>query len=237
MLAAEDVVAGLDYRAADTRARLEGYLKRYTNLPTPPLAADPMNAPVFVSEFQSGTGSAAGIEAFAQHRRGAATATASYALTWATRELDGERYTPRYNRRHMLDLTGGYDIGASGVLTARLAAGTGQPYTPALSRLGPMVWDAEIGAYRPFTGPKVVLGEHNSERLPGYLRLDMGARTEMQRHWFGRDVTLSPYVQVLNVLGSRNVLTGQPRYDGEEAEIEYFPALPTLPTFGIEWRF
>jgi hypothetical protein len=139
----------------------------------------------------------------------------------------------------MADLTAGLEVGEDGLLTARLAAGTGQPYTPALARLDAFLWNPSTGAYeRGPSGGQVVLGEHNTERLPLYLRLDVGYRGEWEKHWFGRDITLEPYVQVLNVLGNRNVTTGQPEYDFVDgAQIEYLPALPMLPTFGIEWRF
>lgn len=237
-LVSEDVVAGIEYRAPDTRLRVDGYYKRYPSLPTPPLTGDPVEAPVFATEFRRGSGWATGLEVFAQHRRGRSTFIASYALNWSERELEEDAYTPRYNRRHMLDLTGGLEVGEDGLLTARLAAGTGQSYTPALARLDPFVWNPATGEYERNIGGRIVLGEHNSRRLPAYLRLDVGYRTEWQKTWFGREVTLEPYAQVLNVLGNRNVTTGQPqyRYDGQ-AELEYLPALPMLPTFGIEWRF
>jgi hypothetical protein len=218
---------------------VDGYYKRYPSLPTPPLADDPSEAPVFAADFLDGTGWSAGVEIFAQHRRGRSTLIGSYALNWARRELGGIAYTPRYHRRHMLDLTGGLEIGEDGLVTARLAAGTGQPYTPALARLDAFTWNPATGAYeRSPVGGQVVLGEHNSERLPAYLRLDIGWRTEWHKRWFGRDVVLEPYAQVLNVLGNRNVTTGQPQFTYEGgAEVDYLPALPTLPTFGIEWRF
>ena len=239
-LLAEDVVVGAEYRLPDTRLRVEAYAKRYPNLPAPPLAVDPLTAPVFAPEFRRGEGYATGLELFAQHRAGRSTVMGSYALTWMGREVDGVEFAPRFHRRHMLDVTGGLEVGVGGILTARVAAGTGQPYTPALARLDAFWYDPATGEYRrSFSGAGIVLGDHNSARLPGYLRMDLGARWETRKSWFGRDVTIVPYLQVLNVLGSRNVVTGSPQFDDftGRAEIEYFPALPTLPTFGVEWRF
>ena len=88
--------------------------------------------------------------------------------------------------------------------------------------------------------PIVVLGDPNTARLPHYMRLDVGVRTEWEKRWFGRDVTLIPYLQILNVLGTENVTAGNPRFsfeDDGQGELEYLPALPFLPTFGIEWTF
>ena len=237
MLVAEDVVVGLDVARPDTKVRIEGYLKRYPSLPTPPLAPDPTEAPIFATEFLPGTGRATGLEAFVQHRFGGNVVMGSYALNWAERSAGGESYSPRYNRRHLMDLTAAREWSDDGLLTARLALGSGQSYTPAMGRLDTYVWDPVTGTFV-FAGPVVVLGEPNSRRLPPYLRLDVGIRNEIQRRWFGRDVTITPYLQVLNVLGTKNVTAGQPRYgfDGE-GELEYLPALPFLPTFGMEWRF
>jgi hypothetical protein len=237
---AEDVVLGVEYGTVTTRLRVEGYTKRYPTLAIPPLAPDPVTAPVFATEFRHGSGTATGLELMAQHSRGGSTLLASYALTWASRELDGVRYTPRFHRRHLLDLTAAWAVFDGSLVTGRFAAGSGQPFTPAVSRIGPYWYDAAEGVYRPIDwGAGVVLGEHNSERLPAYFRLDLGYRGHLERRMFGRAVTLEPYVQVLNVLGNRNVVTGSPQYDDFEGRgrIEYFPALPTLPTFGIEWRF
>lgn len=237
MLVAEDLIAGVEVGRPNTRARFEAYYKRYPSLPTPPLSQDPAEAPIFAPDFLPGTGRAAGLEAFVQHRFGQNVLMGSYALNGAKRTANGVTYTPRYNRRHLLDVTAARDWGDAGLLTARFALGSGQPYTPALGRLDTYVWDPVQGRYRP-AARRIVLGAPNSKRLPPYMRLDIGARAALERHWFGRDITLSPYLQILNVLGNENVTAGQPRYgfDGQ-GEIEYLPALPLLPTFGIEWKF
>jgi hypothetical protein len=237
---ADDLVLGVEYATPHTRLRVEGYTKRYATLAIPPLAPDPLTAPVFAREFRSGTGAATGLELMGQHSRGGSTLLASYALTWGSRELDGVRYTPRFHRRHLADVTAAWSVFGGSLVTGRLAAGSGQPFTPALSRIGPYRYDPAEGVYRPIDyGAGLVLGEHNSERLPAYYRLDLGYRGHMQRRMFRRDVTLEPYIQVLNVLGNRNVVTGAPQYDEFEGRgrIDYFPALPTLPTVGVEWRF
>jgi hypothetical protein len=84
-------------------------------------------------------------------------------------------------------------------------------------------------------GSTVVLGKHNSRRLPMYARVDLAARKTYARHWFGRDVTLTPYLQVLNLLNTPNVLVADPQ--PHEGRYKYVPQVPVFPTFGVEWQF
>ena len=87
------------------------------------------------------------------------------------------------------------------------------------------------------TRPVVLLGDHNSARLPGYFRLDVAARKSFDKDWFGVDLTVTPYLQILNVLNTPNVLFGTPEGYGTRPELDFAPQLPILPTFGVEWRF
>jgi hypothetical protein len=117
--------------------------------------------------------------------------------------------------------------------------GSGQPYTPATGLSTPLLFDPGRGVFvSPHYGGTVVLGEHNAARLPHYMRVDVAARREFERRWFGRPVTFTPYLQVLNVLNTRNVLFGEPTASGfREPLLEYAPQLPIFPTLGMEWRF
>jgi hypothetical protein len=65
--------------------------------------------------------------------------------------------------------------------------------------------------------------------------VDVAARREYERRWFGRDVVVTPYLQVLNVLNRRNTLAGEPRA-WDRPQREHFPQFPLLPTFGFDWR-
>jgi outer membrane receptor protein involved in Fe transport len=241
---ADDVTLGAEWNTGSTQLRVDAYVKRLHNLPLPPIPDEPLSSPVLVpSGFRIGTGSARGLEILAGRTWGERGARLAYAFAFAEREVDGERFPARFERRHTLDLSGYTPLGKRGLGTARLALATGQPYTPVIGiiqgyRYEPRAQQFRLGGGREQRGT-ILLGEHNAERLPGYLRLDIGARKEWDKQWFGRTVTLAPYVQILNVLNSPNVLVANPNaaYSGESVVLEYVPQFPIFPTFGVEWRF
>ena len=236
----DDLVLGLEWRGTGTAFRVDGYLKRTADLLLPPLPDNPMFSPLVVTEGRTrAEARARGVEATLRHRRGEAEVTATYTLAFAEIEQGGVRYTPRYDRRHTVDLSAVLPFGRRGLFSARLVAATGLPFTPATGRARFLRYDPATGQYHPIGSNVLLLGEHNSERLPSYLRLDVAVRKEYDKSWFG-GVKITPYLQVLNVLNSQNVLAANPNQQYAptyRAVNEYFPQLPFLPTFGVEWRF
>lgn len=241
-----DMVLGLEWRDDRTRIEADAYQKAMSDLPLPPLPSDPLEAPVIVTEgFLRGTGRTRGVEISARREWGQAGAVQlSYALSDGERTVDGVTWTPRQHRRHFIDLLATRSWGDGGSLSARVLAATGQPTTPVLGRFGDLEYDPIEDRYQEGFEGGFLLGRHNSRRLPGYWRVDVAARRDFQKRWFGREVTLTPYLQITNLFNTRNVLVARPqnnfyRPTGDEpgAELEYLPMIPILPTFGVEWRF
>jgi hypothetical protein len=234
-----DAVLGAEWRGRSTRVRLDAYVKRLGRLALPPPPGDPMDAPILsVDSLRAGRATARGLELLAQHRQGDLEFSLGYTLAFAELDVAGERYPPRFERRHTLEVTGAAPLGRRGTVSARLALATGQPYTPAIGVTQTAEFDPVTGRFI-WGSPTVLLGEHNAGRLPGYLRLDVAARKTFDKRWFGTTVAVTPYLQILNVLNSRNVLFAEPNPYGVLGRpvLEYVPQLPILPTFGVEWRF
>lgn len=240
-----DVAVGLDWRDDRTRLQATVYQKEMRDLPLPALPSDPATAPVIVTDgFLRGTGRTRGLELSARREWGEGGAVQlSYALTSSRRALGEFTWTPRQHRRHFLDLLATRGWGGRGTLSARLVAATGQPTTPVVGRFGDLEYRPVEDRLVETFGGGFLLGRHNSERLPGYWRVDVAARREYEKRWFGREVTLTPYLQITNLFNTRNVLAARPqdrffRPTGEVgSELDYLPMIPILPTFGVEWRF
>jgi outer membrane receptor protein involved in Fe transport len=228
----EDLVVGAGWTGAATTLRIDAYARRLDGLVLGESTHEPGKIPALIVDgFRLGRGTARGLEVQAAHRRGQAEFKLSYALSNFSREVGGERFPPRFERRHLMDATTLIPWGERGLLSGRLVVGSGQPHTPALGYTDPQQFDPINGRWwGDDTG--LLLGERNSARLPGYLRLDVAARKSFDKNWFGRELTLSPYLQILNVLNPKNVLIADAMSYSSGT-----PQFPILPTFGVEWKF
>jgi hypothetical protein len=237
---ATDLVGGGEWVRGTTSVRVDAFAKRLGNVPLPPLPGDITEAPVLLNEgYVAADGDARGVELLARHTRGRALYSLAYSLNDVKMDVGGVRYTPRFERRHTLDAVALLPWGRRGEVSSRLALATGQPYTPATGFGMPLRYDPTTGAFVQYgSGGSVLLGEHNSGRLPGYFRLDVGLRRSYEPRIFGRHTTVTPFLQILNVLNTPNVLAGVPQVYGDAGpQVEYAPQLPILPTIGFEWKF
>lgn len=232
-----DVVAGAEWNRGAVDLRLDVYRRWLHDLLVPPLASDPRRAPALAGEEQvEASGSAAGLELLARHVRGRRMLSLSYALVRAERRADTLVYVPRATRRHAVDASAALPFGRAGSFGARFQYSSGQPFTPVTGRIASRRYDPDLEVWVPTPGA-AVYGPHNSGRLPYYLRVDAGVRRPWRVHWLGGEGTLTPYLEILNLFGTRNVMWAAPGIDGVELELQHGPQLPILPTIGFEWRF
>lgn len=231
----EDLSVGLEWVGPVTRLRVDAYARRMSALVLPVLPADPYNAPVLVDEGTvQGTSSARGLEvSIAQEIRGVRLA-GSYVWAMSDRSVASQSYAPRFGREHTVDVSAVRNLGSGGAASLRLVAASGQPYTPIVGVVQPFAFDPGRSALDNPLRPTFLLGEHNSMRLPSYLRVDVGWRKSYP--YRGGHVT--PFFQVINLLNTKNVVAAEPTFFGESGrEIQYLPQLPLLPSFGVEWAF
>ena len=234
---AEDVVLGLEWANLTTSVRVEGFAKWLHDLPLVRIQGDPEEAPVLaVTDLQPESGRVLGLELLATHEADPYDLTLSYALTAARQSVGGTRYSPRYVRRHLVDLSASRTLGENGILSTRLAFGSGQPTTPVIGILQPYRYDPTRDELVPTFGVTHVYGPHNTGTLPAYVRLDAALRTTFDRVWFGRPVKVTPYFQVVNILNRANPVWTEVDLFGGISTSEG-PRLPILPSLGVEWRF
>jgi len=232
------LVGGGDWRVnAGLQVRGEAFYKGYDQMPV--LASDPrVNLANLGDDYgfvggepllSDGTGRAYGGELFLQQRLVSSLyILGAYTLSWSEfAGSDGVLKPSAWDRRHSLDLTGGYRIGDLWEVAAKLRLLSGVAFTP---------WDLEASASTyPLTGRGVRdWSRAGAKRSPAYLRLD--ARVE--REWFFGGWNAVAYIDLQNVLSRANTVgfsyTEDPAYPDRLRPID---GVSFLPTFGFSVEF
>jgi len=232
------VVGGTDWRAREgLRVRAEGFYKEYGRMPV--LASDPrVNLANLGDDYgfvgaepllSRGTGRAYGAELFLQQKlTGSLYLLGAYTLSWSEYAgADGVLKPSAWDRRHSLDLTGGYRIGQEWEVGAKLRVLSGLAYTP---------WDLEASDLTyPLTGRGVRdWSRVGSERSPAYARLDV----RVEREWFFGGWNAVVYLDLQNVLNRANKVgfayTQDPAYPDRLRPLD---SVAFLPTFGFSVEF
>ncbi len=171
-----------------------------------------------------------------EQRRARYRALMDYGFGAVTYEVGEAGYRPGFAITHSLRGSFGYYPSATLLLRTALRADMGRPTTLVE---GPFEWEpcAIIDAGCEVAGsPQKTAGPLGGDRLPAYLRLDIGVRKHWHPRILGRNGTLAGFVTVSNVLGRSNFLgyTVDPA-TGERTELEMRPFSPL--SVGFEWAY
>ncbi|HYJ80594.1 MAG TPA: carboxypeptidase-like regulatory domain-containing protein [Longimicrobiaceae bacterium] len=198
------------------RLGLEGYYKRFQNIPHPE---------------EVGT-YASGVDVWVRRGTGVVTGWLGYSLAWHWARSDSAG--DRFSGRQILSAGVGARMGPRTRASLRVAYGSGLPYTS----LG--------GVGEPSTIPGGTLENTGGVDVPDgaplaalagepFLRLD----AELSRTWTprvaARVTELTPYFRLINALDRRDALFY--RYHPERADPHPIATLPVLPVVGVEWKF
>ena len=241
---ADEIAGGIDWQPRPSASlRVEAYARAGRDVAISPVPGNIYFSPLLQPEQTRAEDDAAGLEVSGSWRRGGTEAWLAYSGSWLRRAVDGESFVPRYHRTHHLQLLGAQSISGRTLLSASLQLGSGQRYSRLLAPHRPLRFDPVTGEWGPGL-PQIILEERNASRLPFYVRFDVGLRSSFTPRMFGRDVTLAPYISVLNAFAYRNSLytyydVSPPDFINPTTEVleTHAPQMPLLPTFGMEWRF
>jgi hypothetical protein len=128
-------------------------------------------------DYIAGTGTSHGIESLLRFASSPVDLYLAYTLAWASVSSNGFSYSPRYDRRHSINLMAIFHPVRSVEVSLRWEFGSGYPFTQ------------NAGNYDRLTFPNVgrddyyletgtgytILGSKNAARLPPYHRLDASA--------------------------------------------------------------
>ena len=234
------------------RVRLEAYARWLDGLrlPDPSFEGDSLARRVLFgdpSKWEVSSGTARGIEAswsWMDDER--ISILGSYRWALVSRTVDSLTYTPRFHRDHEFELVPSYSRGASS-WSARVSLRSGQPVTQVLAVVPVTIpWpgpNSGFGHRQDQDAHATFRGAYNSARLPHYARIDVGWRRKSEVSWFGGGSVVL-YASVANLFSLPNVvglrLVHENSGDGyfrHGYERVYTRQLPTVPFFGVEFRF
>ena len=166
-----------------------------------------------------------GTEIFIHKKYGRLAGWLGYTLNWARKTLDGYEYFASFDRRHNLDVLFSYDIGKNWRFSLQFNYGTGFPYTRV------------EGSYEERDGGlverRLIYGERNRFRYPGYHRLDIGFSKFFK--WLGLKWQFD--AQVINLYNRENVFIYEWEFDSNPAKRTVITMLPIIPSIGISTNF
>lgn len=206
------------------KVKSEVYYKDYTKLVTVNQDKVDQNDPDFIL----GTGKSYGLELSCEYDIGDFYFTSNYSYAKVTNTSDGFTFAPRYDRRHQLNLSSGWQPFQKFWMRTHWEYGSGLPYTPLSGFYPELHLDPNnlSGYASAGTSSQIVFGEKNSARMPAYHRLDLSASYEAE--FLGIDWTSE--LMLVNVYNRRNVFY----INNVSGDVEY--SLPFIVNFSLSWR-
>ena len=185
------------------------------------------------AEFVFGRGWSYGDEVYLEKKEGRTTGWIGYTLSWTYRQFSdisqGNRFYPRYDRRHDASVVILHQLSSRLSLSAAWVYNSGNAYSLAEGRFA--LQDVE-GA--PLRIIPVYPTQRNTQRLASYSRLDLGLVWKFKPRWGESDLTFSVY----NAYNRRNAFfvyfkeiqdeQKTTTYGFELRQVSLFPIIPTL---------
>lgn len=206
-----------------TTVKLEAYYKDFSRL----IAVNRDKVYGWEPDFFTGTGEAFGLDLSFKYDTERYYLEGNYSYGKTTRTLNGETYYPRYDLRHQLNLSAGYQPVNKLWLRAKWKITSGLPYTPIMGFYGIITPDPYHlpGYVDQRLSSQVSFGKLNTSRLPGYQSLDLSASYDLLVS--GVHLTLTG--TVINLYNKRNVFY----INNVTGDVVY--QLPTVWNLSLGW--
>jgi len=220
-------VAGIDYHIfSGTMVTTQVYYKTYSSLALYNRNKMSVNEP----DYRSGKGFSRGVEFLLRHRMNWFELFGAYTLGWTQVTVDQFTYAPRYDRRHVLNITGTVLPTTDFEFNVRWELGSGLPFTQTTGFYDRLLLPDPIRTpYYNETGrPIATLGSPNAARLPVYHRLDVGM---YYSHKFSEQIKMKAGITIINAYNQKNILY----FDRYTTETIYM--LPFFPSATAKVEF
>jgi hypothetical protein len=216
------LIAGIKSYITDFfTVELEGYYKSISNL-------FDVNTRKFTADFfdyDNLDGEAYGVDLLLKYNFNPFYLKTSYSLGWAYKIDGSNKFHPRYDRRHNVNVLFAIDFGAGWETSFTWNFASGMPFTP-IAGFYDRLYNDENPPYQ-FTNyfiPSTIFGSKNTKRLPIYHRLDVSLSKDITTNLL--DLTIGG--SIVNVYDRKNIFYFD-RKTGEQVNM-----LPILPSAFIK---
>ena len=180
-------------------------------------------------DYVLGSGKAYGVESLVRYKSDITDLYAAYTLSWTTVMLNDVTYSPRYDRRHTVNIMALLHMAPAFDITLRWQLGSGFPFTETVGYYDRLqLTNLFRGSYLNETGkPFAMLGRYDASRLPTFHRLDASAAYEFVLSSIRGTVG----IDILNLYNQKNIFYFD-RTTGKQVTM-----LPFFPTATLNVQF
>lgn len=218
-------IVGLEHHPSEnSQVRIETYYKEYTDLiPVQRYSDGSLN---YGSRDNNTEGYAYGLDIYGSMNLSSLYASFSYSLMTAKERLKGSgaEYHPRYtDQLHTISSVLSTQLGSRWLGSVRCFYGSGFAFTP-----------MKIIHNQNLEIQQWVPDNKNSEHYPPYFRIDV----RLEKQFTLLDCPLSMYLDIINILGRKNVFTYRYTYSSSgDPTREPITLFPLIPSIGAKYRF
>jgi hypothetical protein len=215
--------AGFDYNPSILlNITLEGYYKIVHNLPV----FNENKIYVTDPDLIAGRSEAYGLELYTKYEDEKFRATASYTWSRAFKEVNGFKYPPKYDARHVVNLSVGYKFWNDWHAGVSWSFRTGLPFTQVQSFYDKLDLNDLRNPFPIYDSffPTTVYASTNGSRLPYYHKLDI----TLSKKFILGDFNIYVDASIINVYNRKNIFY----FDKTTGQNIYM--LPFLPTATVK---
>ncbi len=184
-----------------------------------------------------GKGESYGIEAFVKKKYGKISGWISYTLSWTNQQFKelnfGKTFPFRYDRRHVLSVTGSYQHNEYWTFNSSFQFSSGSAFTLPVGRF----YASNSGTV--FEGSYFIYEGRNNFRFAPYHRLDLSASHKKKRTFFKRPGEREWVFGLYNAYSRQNPYFIYFRVDPKTAEpqAKQVSLLPIIPSVTYNFKF
>lgn len=174
-------------------------------------------------EFANAVGESYGTDALLRYSHPFVDAYVAYTFTRVILNLNGFRYSPRYDRRHTVNALMVLHPWAALDISFRWEFGSGLPFTRSVGFYDRLTLSGRFPDpfYEETGTPIAIYGDKNSARLPAYHRMDVSLRYRLRL--FG-GLGVAAGASVVNVYDQQNIFYFDRRTGRRYTMLGFFPS-------------